>query len=101
MYYTARGRYWQQRKERKEVEITTESIDCAIRHINAFIEQTHYEEIANAGAPCAECRQAETCGYAWRTKLKPLLENSNETIQICFPRREHTGDIHQDLDTTN
>lgn len=65
-------------------QISVETADCVIRHMNAFIRQCHEERAADFGEPCAYCRHSESCGYDWLARMQPLLDVSNEEIQLAY-----------------
>lgn len=63
-------------------EFSIETIDCVVRHVNALLEQSNHDRMADFGEPCANCEYAETCRFDWFNKMQPLLEKSN--VKICI-----------------
>ena len=64
--------------------ISQETIDCIAQHIKAFHEQDACEKKADFGEPCATCKHVKECGFDWLTKMKPLLDKSDVTIQLYY-----------------
>ena len=72
--------------------ITQETIDCLVQHIKAFHEQDACKKTADFGEPCATCKHVKECGFDWLAKMKPVLNKSDVTIQICYSGHLHKRD---------
>ena len=65
-----------------KLEVEQETLDCAVRHIDALRNQCLGGKMADFGVVCSDCSHASKCKFSWYTRLQPLIEQSNETIHL-------------------
>lgn len=67
-----------------------ETLYCASRHIRSFHRQAVEHGAADWGEPCAGCKYAETCGYDWYARLKPLFDKTGIQAQLAGYHKGYT-----------
>lgn len=75
------------------------SADCIAQYLRVFHEQSVHGKPAAFEEACTTCKHAKNCKLDWLKKWKPLLDQTDVTIRLCYPGHLRKEDNYQDQDT--
>lgn len=63
------------------------AIDCVIRHLQAYLEQSGEKRIADFAEPCGGCKRFKECGCDWIRTMEPVIQCGTETMTMAMPSK--------------
>lgn len=74
------------------------AIDCMLRHLQTFFDQSGERRGANFAEPCSLCERREECECDWLGTMQPIIRQSNVGFTAQSPaQRRKWGSHHHSL----